>query len=434
MTKLDLRPPESQGRTFTGALHGVRRLRSRARDVRTLGCVLGVVLSAGACSDEPAGPPTTVTEGPGETRVVTHRPEWSDVRDLVLEEVAVFASDEAEGVFLSQVRAGVVLDGGGVALLDGRARQLIEYTSDGQVRRVLGGNGDGPGEFRNPRSLTLLTKDSLAVFDLRANRLTVFGADSDIPTIHALPSDVYSLPPNDLWVHPDGSWVTFEGNRREAAPLARGPDGSTVGALAVVRRLAFDGSGLDTLYAEGIASEMFVRGDMLLLLPFARSTRVDATEGVLAIAASEGFRVRRFGPGETAMDLTMPSRNLPLDPVELDRLRDSIRALTVEAGVPFLAEATFHPDLQPASRPAFSGIRVAPDGRVLVREFEALGRRSSVWWLVSAAGRFQGRVRLPEATDVLQFNGEDMLIVSRDALDVPTVAIVRIDWLGTTGR
>lgn len=395
---------------------------------------LWATLGVAACSGDPQTPPVTISNDGGATRVVTHAPEWSEIRTAALQETAHFAGNDAQGVFLSQIRAGVVLSHGGVALLDGRARQLIEYSADGSVRRVLGRDGDGPGEFRNPRTLSVLPGDSLAVFDLRANRLTVFAADSDVPSIRTLPPEVYPLPPNDLWVDPDGSWVTFEGNRREAALVSRGPDGNTIGARAVVRRFDPALGSVDTLHAQGIASEMFIRGDMLVLLPFARSTRVDAQAGVVAVAGSEGFAVRRIGPGESVLDLSMPSEARDLDPAELNRVRDSIRSLTAEAGVPFLSEATFHPDLQPATRPAFSGVRVAPDGQALVRQFEALGRRSAVWWVVSTEGRFRGRIRLPEATDVLQFNGTDMLIVSRDALDVPTVTRVRVDWTGMSGR
>jgi hypothetical protein len=52
--------------------------------------------------------------------------------------------------------------------------QVLEVTPQGRVLRKLGRGGDGPGEIRRPKSVTLAAKDSILVYDERLGRISVF--------------------------------------------------------------------------------------------------------------------------------------------------------------------------------------------------------------------------------------------------------------------
>jgi len=210
--------------------------------------------------------------------------------------------------------------------------------------------------------------------------------------------------------------------------VAVGKDADLIGPTAVVRRVYPILGTADTLLNAGTASEMIRRGDMLLAAPFGRSTHVDVADAWVAVAAPDRFRLLRIKPDGTSVVSVMPGAEVPLAGAEVDRLRDSLRALAAEAGQPFIAEPMFAAGIQPEKRPPFDAVRIGPDGRALLREFEPLSRRSTVWWVVAPEGDFAGRVRLPERSEVLQVGLDEMLILRRDDFDVPSVDVVRVRW------
>ena len=66
------------------------------------------------------------------------------------------------------------LDGGGVLVAEGQARELRVYDASGLHVRTFGGGGDGPGEFGALSGLVGLAGDTVWVWDGRSDRLTSF--------------------------------------------------------------------------------------------------------------------------------------------------------------------------------------------------------------------------------------------------------------------
>lgn len=79
----------------------------------------------------------------------------------------------------SQVRQVRVTDRGDVFVLDAMSRDVRVFDSDGELLRVIGGPGEGPGEFASPVSMGLLG-DTLWVADVRNRRMTWFSAVGDL--------------------------------------------------------------------------------------------------------------------------------------------------------------------------------------------------------------------------------------------------------------
>ena len=84
--------------------------------------------------------------------------------------------DPAETLF------GLVTDArrkpdGTTYLLDAVMSTVYEVAPDGEVRRTIGREGDGPGEFRNSESLALLADDGIGVLERMPSRLVVLGPD-----------------------------------------------------------------------------------------------------------------------------------------------------------------------------------------------------------------------------------------------------------------
>jgi hypothetical protein len=85
--------------------------------------------------------------------------------------------DGASAYQLHQVRGAIRLEDGRVAVLDGGSNELRVYGEDGAHLETWAHQGEGPGEFASAQALTRWQGDSIAVWDLRLRRLTVFGAD-----------------------------------------------------------------------------------------------------------------------------------------------------------------------------------------------------------------------------------------------------------------
>jgi hypothetical protein len=210
--------------------------------------------------------------------------------------------------------------------------------------------------------------------------------------------------------------------------IKRGSEGSLVGPEAIIRRVDIEAGTADTLHSGTVADETVQVGSMYLAPAFGRSTYVDVSGNVTAIALPTGFAIRIFSGSRLQRVASFPEAERPLQREEVVGLRDSLRMLAVKAGQPFIAGPMFEPALLPELRPDFSDIVVDPSGRALVREFAPLRREADTWWLLTPNGEFEARVRFPPRSRVLQLQGDRLLLLRRDSLDVPCVELRVVDW------
>ncbi len=75
-----------------------------------------------------------------------------------------------------------------VFVLDPEYKKIAVFDTVGRlVRVVLGGYGEGPGEFLRPRSITFLDKERFAVADQEARRLSIFDSRGQFQQLYHLP-------------------------------------------------------------------------------------------------------------------------------------------------------------------------------------------------------------------------------------------------------
>lgn len=87
----------------------------------------------------------------------------------------------------------VQLVSGGIVVLDGGLDEIRWFNAEGIHLHTAGGQGEGPGKFRNPRGLLLLPGDSILVHDEAFPRLALLGPDgSTVRTwnLEAPPADL----------------------------------------------------------------------------------------------------------------------------------------------------------------------------------------------------------------------------------------------------
>lgn len=87
-------------------------------------------------------------------------------------------ADDA-GEPMESVQAGLLLDSGRFAVLSGWKRLLI-HAPDGRQTRMVGGEGDGPGEFQQATRMGLRADGGMWVWDLLLQRLSELSADGEL--------------------------------------------------------------------------------------------------------------------------------------------------------------------------------------------------------------------------------------------------------------
>jgi len=148
-------------------------LRRTARVVMTIGIILTAMTALAAPTwqgreDYEEGILTIYnpSEPLNEPSVITPEPQWRIGGD----------DDEAETLF------GLITDAqrkpdGTTYLLDAIMSTVYEVDASGEVRRTLGREGDGPGEFRNSRSLALMPDSGVGIVEMMPSRMVVLGPD-----------------------------------------------------------------------------------------------------------------------------------------------------------------------------------------------------------------------------------------------------------------
>jgi hypothetical protein len=76
-----------------------------------------------------------------------------------------------DGMFFENPMEMTCDEAGNIYVVDYRAHHIKKFDSSGKFLKVLGGEGEGPGEFNGPYRITF-AKDKLAVYELRGRRVT----------------------------------------------------------------------------------------------------------------------------------------------------------------------------------------------------------------------------------------------------------------------
>jgi hypothetical protein len=95
-----------------------------------------------------------------------------------VKEIRIGSADDPL-IGFSRIRRVRLSDKGDVYVLDASAREVRVFSSEGERLRVIGGPGEGPGEFSLPADMGLLG-DTLWVADGGRRRLTWFGPNGDV--------------------------------------------------------------------------------------------------------------------------------------------------------------------------------------------------------------------------------------------------------------
>lgn len=393
---------------------------------------LAVVLAAG-CADGPeSAPPTAAVRDSAGIVVVENRRGPADVEGpLGVEPDPVFrigGLDAPSDRQVHQVRGGLILADGSVALFDGSSQEVRVFAADGSPRARWGGEGEGPGEFSGGALLGTRPGDTLVVWDATLRRLSLVDPAEGFVRSVTAESDAGGFPVGLGMLGTD--WAVFGGGLFFSSDQGF-PEG----------RFRSD-SDYRTLHVGGEAGppigsfpgpEMFARveggGFSARSLPFGLRTVAAAADSLVWIATGERWELRGWAPGGTL-------RRIVRAPADPEPVTDGLIDTWIEAQL-----ADVDPGDQATQRralldlptgehvPPFSDLVAGPGGELWARDGDRPGTASTGWTVIDGAGTLTARLDLPTRWRILAVYRDRILVVDRDELDVEQVRIHRL-----TGR
>lgn len=350
---------------------------------------------------------------------------WRAVEDLNIG----MAEGPAEYMFF-RPRTVDVDSGGSLYVLDAGDKTVRVYDSEGEFVRRMGREGQGPGEFQDP-SLMVMWSDTLAVYDWRLRRLSVFSTEGKL-----LDSKQVAI---DAFLHGFATALARSGGDTLLLSLARGfsiprrPESEGTGSLI---RLTLDGRVIDTVRTFAGLEEVPHYSDRSLRVfsaPFARGPFwAVAPGGWIAFGHSDRYLIDVF----TADGRVIRSV----------RRRDALERVSEEDVVTFrerfpygqgldslppeerrVAAAVLRDFHYPEAWPAFSALEFDAASRLWVRRPHRPDDESVAWDVFDEEGRYLGSLTLPTALRVTRITGEAIYGLERDELGVQYVKRYRIE-------
>ncbi|HZD03729.1 MAG TPA: hypothetical protein VE173_02395, partial [Longimicrobiales bacterium] len=186
----------------------------------------------------------------------------------------------------------VWVDGdGNVWVVDGQSAQLRIFRLDGTHWKMVGGRGEGPGEFRQPRLLGSFRGDSVAVWDQGNARLTVLDRQAEIRRITRLEVGDRAAPVA-YDVFPDGSLLV-----QFPRPVPPSQPGTILRDTVRLERL--DLGGERSRPVAGAEGPLWLwTGRNQVPVPFTIHAAFDLEDARIHLVSGPDFRVRVYEEGE----------------------------------------------------------------------------------------------------------------------------------------
>lgn len=386
--------------------------------------VVAAFLVLAACSESGSGAGAASVGDSAGIRMVEHPaseelPAWrvSETPTLV-----IGGGSEEAGVQFADVVGAALLDDGSIAVADAGNHAIRLFAASGDSVARVGREGDGPGEFRQIGAVWRLAGDSLAVWDFRASRLTVFSRDGVLSRV-TVPQPAPSGSFHPMWgLFADGSFVLGPG--MDMAGLLTG--GTRIRRDTVpLLRYAADGRLSDTLGVfPGDEKHVLVSssGFNVRTLPYGRRLRAALGGERLYLATGDQSEIVALAPdGRRAM--LVRERRPVARVTDADRdahHREQLRGLAPEqadAERKRLDKLPF-----PTSMAPYAQLLLDRSGFLWVRRTASEAPGKSHEWLVLAPdGRALASVATPAGLEVLDIGAEALVGVARDEMDVEQV-------------
>lgn len=330
---------------------------------------------------------------------------------------------------------GVLADSSHIYVLDPPAFGVHRFDRSGAWLSTIGSEGEGPGEFRRPTAMGLVS-DTLWVADGGLNRLSYLGRDGEyVRSVRfsvVLGSSVY-MPRRALSsggilsteyfstsapTRPALHLLAFDDEGEITDTLARRPRGRAVVSVTTTGGNGGQRGGSVSL-SHPLDLQSLVAYDPLGRWVYVGGWRPDQLP-------SSNFELMRIAPsGDTAMAVRLPLARRALEADEVRAHARMIRSALPEALRTRIGERTllraFAEQIPHPAETAVDAMLAGDDGTVWLRATRGGARGYRRWMRFRPDVGLDGFVDLPAGHRLLAASGGMLWTVDRDVWDVPTV-------------
>lgn len=376
----------------------------------------------------------TVRDSAGITIVENTAPLWAAGQGWRLSEAPVTEIGMLEGAEeyqLDQVRHAARLADGSVAIADGGSQRIRLYDAQGRHLRDLGGRGGGPGEFEGLSMVRPFRGDSIAAWDGRQKRLTVFDGSGQVGRVWVVDGISGMMAPAVGWFT-DGSLALMPG--MDPMALAAAEPGERRETRRYLRASVADG--VATLAEMPGRDEVVYReansfGTRTVL--FGRGAHAAARDDAFAAGESGRFEVVvRAADGSVGRIIRVLAEPRAVTPDELTAARERAMEARRETARRFAQQLGRVPEEDRSELPSrdthpfFDHIELDDTGHLWVREPAGDPDAARRWQVFDPVGRWLGPVDTPGGLRVTEIGDGYVLGVHRDEYEVEYVRLYAI--------
>ncbi|MFB6230738.1 MAG: hypothetical protein ABEL04_06230 [Salinibacter sp.] len=292
---------------------------------------------------------------------------------------------ETKEFYFGSIRDLDVTSGGHIVVADPQAHDIKVLRPNGTLLDTLGGPGEGPGEFQRLRSVQVARGDSIYAFDLQKRRLTVFAPPPTYDlarTVTISAEKGYFVEVRVLGKHLVGSFTS--GSVPE--------EGVTNPDPHPWRLIEETGTPSDTLMLvprPRVALKSLDGGGFRVAgVPFDRSVATAVgPDARLYHGWTDSLHVVAHAPnGTSEVAAALPTEPVPVTEAArdsaLEEVNSKLRSIVASA--------------VPDTKPAFTDLVVADDGRLWVRRPpEGPSADATRWWVLDPETKTIHPIQLP---------------------------------------
>jgi hypothetical protein len=297
---------------------------------------------------------------------------------------------------------------------DGRTsgwQAVLVYDSTGSFLFKAGGEGRGPGEFRQLWWAAPYRGDSIAAFDMGEKAVYIYDANGRYAREFRItqwrslpPPGTYGMSPYVLGPYPDGSFLAYAGGTLDL-PDAPGPAWYRTPFL----RVAPSGESWDTLGDFQVLSQWYWTGTSQMQFPFGLRAAMAVSDDELIFGSGESFELRYYdSEGDVRKVVRRAYERPQVTDADVRQYKDWY--LDFVSGSPYHGGAAETErvrrqleGLEFAERkPAYSSLVVDSEGNAWVEEFRwdnpggvPPDPRPTVWSVFAPNGQWLAQVEVP---------------------------------------
>jgi hypothetical protein len=401
-------------------------MRSRRSAIAPVSLLFGFA----ACTGTSSSPQTPeVTDSAGIQIVLSPGPVWGSAEGWELSDAPIVQIGEREGDEAYQFVAlwdAVRTPNGRYVAADDAAKELRVFDSLGQHLRTIGGDGEGPGEFRAVWMVGAYRGDSIYAFDYGLMRTSIFAADGTFGRA------VRNPVPGNYWmtgVLEDGSFLLQ--NPGEGRP--QGPPGLKWDTAAVVV-VSPDGDRVDTLGSFPNRQILLESNGLQAMYHFQDAAKGNAWAEGFFFGTSDHDEVRFYNRrGELERIIRRGREAQPVTEEMKEEYRIGFldymaREQGVEAAsraAPMLDVAVYAEEL-----PFFGEVLLDSDGYLWVQDYSTPFFLNPNWSVFHPSGQWLGEVQMPSGLRVTDIGKDYVLGVRMDEVGVQYLQVFGLDRTG----